>query len=204
MSTKKTAGRYSETCGARNRNGESCKLPAGWGTPGSQKGRCKFHGGSSSGPSDTSHLEENDFAKDNPGGGAPIGNTNSEIHGGWADPDKVYDRIEGEEKEFVERLEESYIKSSKADLPEEEIKEKARRLSTYHLLWRKTTVDSFERGWVFEEEIEYEGETYIKQKVNPALEAELRINSKDMKLMRELRTYPTSDGLPYPKSVDSS
>lgn len=174
------------------------------GTPGSGEKRCRFHGGASTGPSDTSHLEDNDYAKGNPGGGPPENNSNAVIHGGWSDPDKFYQRLEGEQKEFVDRLTESYVKESKADLPEDEIHKKARRLSTYHLLWRKTTIDSFERGWVLEEEIECESETYTKQKLNPALEAEHRINSKDRKLMRELRTYLTSDGLPYPESVDSS
>ena len=84
-----TAGRYTDICGATNRNGEPCSLPAGWGTPGSQKGRCRFHGGASTGPKDTEHLEENDFAEGNAGGGAPEGNTNSQIHGGFADWRKV-------------------------------------------------------------------------------------------------------------------
>lgn len=34
------------TCGARNRHGEPCALPAGWGTE-SRFGRCRFHGGAS-------------------------------------------------------------------------------------------------------------------------------------------------------------
>src|SRR4051794_19279643 len=34
------------TCGATNRHGEPCALPAGWGT-GSRFGRCRFHGGAS-------------------------------------------------------------------------------------------------------------------------------------------------------------
>ena len=37
-------------CGARNRSGGLCKLPAGWGTPHLGEGRCKFHGGCSTGP----------------------------------------------------------------------------------------------------------------------------------------------------------
>mgnify|MGYP007099780582 CR=1 FL=1 len=58
--------RYDDICGAANNRGDPCKLPAGWGTPGSSGDRCKFHGGLSTGPDDTSHLEDNDFAKDNP------------------------------------------------------------------------------------------------------------------------------------------
>lgn len=207
MSTKKTddtTGRYSSICGATNRNGEPCQLPAGWGTPGSGGERCKFHGGASPGPSDTSYLEGNTYAENNPGGGAPVGNDNSAVHNGWADPDKFYERLDEDRKEYVDKLTESYVKESKADLPEDEIRKKARRLSTYHVQYLETAGDTFDRGWVLEEEIEYEGETYTKRKVNPALKAGHRINSKDMKLMRELRAYGTSDGLPYPESVDSS
>jgi len=60
--------RYDDICGAANNRGEPCKLPAGWGTPGSGGKRCRFHGGCSTGPDDASHLEDNDFAKDNDGG----------------------------------------------------------------------------------------------------------------------------------------
>jgi hypothetical protein len=76
--------RYADICGATNRNGNPCKLPAGWGTPGSGGTRCKFHGGLSSGPDNTSHLEENDSAKDNPGGRPPENNDNAAIHAGLA------------------------------------------------------------------------------------------------------------------------
>lgn len=204
MSTEKTDGRYSETCGATNRNGGECGLPAGWGTPGSGGTRCRFHGGASSGPNDTDYLEENDFAKGNPGGGPPENNSNASIHDGWSDPEKFYQRLDDDVKEYVDRLTESYVEASKADLPDDEIRKKARQLSIQHIQWRSTAADTFERGWGIETEIEIEGETYTTWKLNPALKAERRINSKDMKLMRELRAYGTSDGLPYPESVDSS
>jgi len=38
-----------DTCGATNRDGEPCELPAGWGTDHAGEGRCKHHGGASSG-----------------------------------------------------------------------------------------------------------------------------------------------------------
>jgi uncharacterized protein YjcR len=37
-------------CGAKNRKGEFCKLPSGWGTEHKGKGRCRLHGGCSTGP----------------------------------------------------------------------------------------------------------------------------------------------------------
>lgn len=36
-------------CGAKNRSGQPCKLPAGWGTNHTGAGRCKLHGGLSPG-----------------------------------------------------------------------------------------------------------------------------------------------------------
>ena len=37
------------TCGAKTRRGTPCKRPAGWGTDHIGKGKCKLHGGASSG-----------------------------------------------------------------------------------------------------------------------------------------------------------
>jgi uncharacterized protein YutE (UPF0331/DUF86 family) len=58
-----------ETCGATNRNGEPCGLPAGWGTDHVGEGRCKLHGGQSPTGEDnpafkhglfSDHLDERD------------------------------------------------------------------------------------------------------------------------------------------------
>lgn len=46
-------------CGAKNRAGEPCKRPAGWGTAHVGEGRCKLHGGNA---------------------GAPKGNANARTH----------------------------------------------------------------------------------------------------------------------------
>lgn len=40
------------TCGAKTRNGTPCKKTAGWGTNHPGTGRCKLHGGASTGPKD--------------------------------------------------------------------------------------------------------------------------------------------------------
>jgi hypothetical protein len=66
--------------------------PAG-GTPGSGGKRCKFHGGLSSGPDDTSLLEGNDHAEGNPGGRPPDANSNVVIHGGFSDWETAYERL---------------------------------------------------------------------------------------------------------------
>lgn len=43
-----------ETCGAKNQSGDPCGLRAGWGTDHVGEGRCRFHGGLSTGPKDAS------------------------------------------------------------------------------------------------------------------------------------------------------
>ena len=47
-----------DICGAKNRNGEPCKLKAGWGTDHLGEGRCKFHGGKSTG-ADPEKMKKN-------------------------------------------------------------------------------------------------------------------------------------------------
>lgn len=52
-----------QKCMAKNRSGNPCALPAGWGTSHTGNGRCKLHGGASTGPRDQR------------------GNTNAQTHG---------------------------------------------------------------------------------------------------------------------------
>lgn len=52
-----------EICGAKTRSGTPCKRPSGWGTNHPGKGKCKLHGGSSTGPKDKSKLNKNINAK---------------------------------------------------------------------------------------------------------------------------------------------
>lgn len=202
MSTENPTGRYSETCGATNRNGEPCGLPAGWGTPGSKKGRCKFHGGCSTGPKDTSHLEGNDFAKENPGGGPPEGNTNAEVHGGFSDWRKVYDRLDEETTAYVDELRDCMRNRAKehapevdADRREELLKERA----TLSILWKRAAADTVgtpadpvdgARGLVIEETAEVNGESYTRHRMNPAFTAGFRLKSRQRELDRELRLRP--------------
>lgn len=42
---RKTYTRSCPTCGARNRQGQPCAKPAGWGTDHNGEGRCRLHGG---------------------------------------------------------------------------------------------------------------------------------------------------------------
>ncbi|TKR24341.1 hypothetical protein [Natronomonas salsuginis] len=205
MSTSKSDGsdrRYSDICGATNNRDEPCKLPAGWGTPGSGGRRCRFHGGCSTGPSETSHLEGNDFAEGNPGGGAPKGNANAEIHGGFSDWQKAYERFDEETKAHVDRLRECMRETAKAnapDVPEERRERLIKEKATLSVLWKRAAADTLgtpenpvdgARGIVIEEEYEHNGETYTIEKANPAWKANHILSGRQRQIAKELRLWP--------------
>ncbi len=51
-------------CGAKNRAGNPCKRPAGWGTKHPGEGRCKLHGGASTGaPGNINNLKHGLYSK---------------------------------------------------------------------------------------------------------------------------------------------
>lgn len=195
-------GRYSDICGATNRNGEPCQLPAGWGTPGSGGTRCKYHGGASTGPTDTSHLEGNNYAEGNPGGGAPEGNTNAEIHGGFSDWRTAYERFEGDTKAHVEALREDLGKRAKKyapHVPEERREELVKEWATRSILCRRASNDTVgtpehpvegARGVVVEEKVEIDGETYTVHKPNPAWTAGFTHRGRKRQIEKELRLSP--------------
>jgi hypothetical protein len=161
--TSKTAEdrRYSDICGATNNRGDPCKLPAGWGTPGSGGTRCKFHGGCSTGPDDTTHLEDNDYAEGNDGG-APVNNDNAAIHGGFSDWRTAYERFQedNDARERIETLERAYLETASehaGDLDDgqlsqvnklatEEKKQKVRELATRRLLKQRAQEDVWSDG----------------------------------------------------------
>ncbi len=195
-------GRYSDICGATNRNGEPCQLPAGWGTPGSGGTRCRYHGGLSTGPKDTSHLENNDFAKENPGGGAPEGNTNAEIHGGFSDWRKAYARFDDETKAYVEGRVNDLVERVEAYTPDMNPERRERLAREYVVLWKLIDRTMFDvwagigenpaegaRGVMLKEDVEIDGETYTVDKPNPALEREGSLRARRRKIREELRYY---------------
>lgn len=79
----------SDKCGAKNRNGEPCGHPAGWGTDHNGEGRCKFHGGT------------------NPG--APENNGNAVKHNMYSARGKLYERLSDEHKEFADALHDALV-----------------------------------------------------------------------------------------------
>jgi hypothetical protein len=138
--------RYADICGATNNRGDPCKLPAGWGTPGSGGTRCKFHGGLSDGPDDTSHLEGNDFAKGNSGGRPPENNENAAIHGGFSDWRTAYERFRKDPaaRQRIETLVSAYLHTAQehaTDVDLDRRKELARELATRRVLKQRAQED---------------------------------------------------------------
>ncbi|MDQ3965270.1 MAG: hypothetical protein M3246_02265 [Actinomycetota bacterium] len=82
--TGKTPERY-PTCGARTRKGTPCRLLAGYKTGNPGRGRCKLHGGESS--------------------GAPVGNKNAVTTGAYESI--VFDRLPDTERELYGRIDPS-------------------------------------------------------------------------------------------------
>lgn len=85
-----------ETCGddgGHNRAGELCGRPAGWGTDHAGEGKCKHHGGAST--------------------GAPENNGNAETHALTSDREKWFERHRDDAEELVRALVASYV----ADAP---------------------------------------------------------------------------------------
>lgn len=209
MSTSKTADterRYSDICGASNSDDEPCGLPAGWGTPGSGGDRCRFHGGASTGPKDTEHLENNDFAENNAGGGAPALNTNAQTANGiWSDWRKVYERLDGDKKEYVERIAESIIDSSEPHTPDMDADRRerlAREDAVLRVLKGRVDFDIYAgldtggqepaadaRGVMVEEEVVVDGESYTIDKQNPALDRRGQVTARQRAIREELRYY---------------
>lgn len=86
--TENNGNKAHDLCGATNRNGEPCQLKAGWGTDHLGVGRCKFHGGASTGPKDAT------------------GNKNARKHGAY---EKVLrDQLDDNEKELFDGVSDDY------------------------------------------------------------------------------------------------
>lgn len=179
------------TCGVSTDSGTECQRRT-------DGGPCFMHDRSGPPSSHGAPLRNNN-AVGNSGGGAPPLNFNAEVHAGFSDWEKHYERLWGDAKEWVDELTKDYINRSRADLSDEEIEAKAREAGTLAHMWRCASADSFRRGWVLEHEETHEttGETYTVHRLNAALRADLAISRRKRRLARELRVYRTPDGLPH-------
>ncbi|WP_372479696.1 HGGxSTG domain-containing protein [Halomicrobium sp. HM KBTZ05] len=108
--------------------GERCKRAAI-----GEHGKCDKHGGKSTGPKDTAHLEGNDHAEGNDGGSPPEGNMNALQTGLHADPVKLFDwLLEADRDAAVWILNKLYGYSQDAPKP------------VYEATLTPTDVDTFE------------------------------------------------------------
>lgn len=201
MSPENTGNTNPNKCGATNRHGDPCQLPAGWGTPGSGGKRCKFHGGASTGPGHTSYLEDNTYAEGNPGGGAPELNTNALVHDGFADWRKAYLRFDDETREWVDWMASEGRERAAEYAPEVDDDRRERlalKRATLTILKQRVIADAWVdpdgdhhgRGFVIEETVDIGGETYTVKKANPALRAEHSLSKRQREIAKELRLWP--------------
>lgn len=142
-------------------------------------------------------------------GGAPIGNDNAAKHYGWSDSLKHYDRLEGTARERVDGLiassrreyaeyhdlavedVEAHIVEHQDFDSEADVRDAFRKLATKYDQWNRAACAVFEEGWGVEEEVEFEdgnGEThtFTNTKLNPAVKAEHRLNTKRRQLEVQL------------------
>jgi hypothetical protein len=104
-------------CGRSKRDGsgESCSLPAGWGTDHVGDGACKLHGGGSTGPNDTSKTK-----------------MNGTTHGVRAeDPAGLFAVLEDDERAWVEQWADAW--RSRAGLDEDDPANMFLRLSAVRM-----------------------------------------------------------------------
>lgn len=184
-------------CNATTRSGGHCEKH-----PAEGRSRCHLHGGASTGPRDTSHLEENDHAAGNPGGAPPELNTNAQIHDGFADWETAYERFDESTRGHVDRIA-ADIRETAAeyapDVDAERRAELAREKATLSVLETRATADVIctrgdsapGRGFIVEREIEGDdGETVTKRVANPALSAQVALSRRQREIAEELRLWP--------------
>jgi|GEM_PF-6944946 len=169
-----------DRCGARTRAGSPCqKYPA--------KGadRCRFHGGASTGPSDTAYLEGNDHAAGNPGGGAPELNTNAEDSGAYADWRKVYERLAPAAREEVEEIAEAALSRAREHAPDVDDAERQELALEYAVLARL-----LDRADVAFYKSTQSGAPGAFEKAASALGRSVEISTRRRKIGEELRLWP--------------
>jgi uncharacterized protein YjcR len=171
-----------DICGASNRDDEPCGLPAGWGTDHPGEGRCKHHGGASS--------------------GAPEGNQNAMRHGLNSVPEYLaahldesqqddlvathealltrYERCHGHDPDYAasKRLRRVAIEIIKEDVADAWLAEQAAESGN---LLMEHRIDTDDQGRIIDE---YDVPNSVLESFT-ALKRETRLTLKDMGLLRD-------------------
>lgn len=179
----------SQRCGARTRDGTPCEK-----YPVEGADRCRFHGGASTGPKDTSHLEGNNHAKGNSGGGAPELNTNAQQSGAWSDWRNVYERLDGEQLARVDEIAASALDCSAEQAPslsEQHRRELALEYATLFVLSQRAEEDFVDRGVVVEASNSGDGEE--EPVLNPSVRRSVDLSARTRVVANKLGLLPAGD-----------
>lgn len=170
-------------------------------------GRCRLHGGASTGPRDPSKLEGNNHAAGNPGGGAPVLNMNAWIHGAFSDLDKLDERLEGDAREETDELCECVLERSRdarPSLSEERRETLAEEYALSFYQWHLAAADTFERGFSITREEAFEtpdGEVTVeRERINPTVTHGLRLSHRQLRIGEVLGLWDETRG---PRRPDS-
>jgi hypothetical protein len=183
-----------ERCGAETRDGTPCEK-----YPVSGRDRCRFHGGASTGPDDTSYLEGNGHAAGNDGG-APEGNTNTVESGAFVPLDRIPEWLTVAQLHDVARWEWYAVlvsRERRLDLSERRRQRLAARWARLDVRQTTAMIDAWEcigRGFTVERERSVEtvtGDevTVTREVANPSLEVESRATRERMDVGETLGLY---------------
>jgi len=187
-------------CGATTRDGSPCRK---WPVGGAGEGRCRFHGGASTGPDEPTvdHLKGNDHATGNDGG-APEGNTNAQIHGGFGDWRKEYDRLDDADRELVDRLASDMMETAAEHAPHVPADRRERlclKMATLSHMADRASADVWceldgsgpGRGIAVERTVTTDsGDTVTVHRPNPASRATHTLRRREHKIAKELQLWP--------------
>lgn len=165
-----------------------------------EREHCYLHGDGGGTPPGHGAPVGNDNAVGNSGGGAPKGNMNALKYGAWCDSGMLYDRLEGEAKEWVDMLVADYADRYRENEgePSEETMREFEKLATMHHQTRLALGESLRTGVAGgllierEEEHEIDGETVTvtTHSPHPATTAHLQLSSRRRNQEHELNLLP--------------
>lgn len=138
---------------------------------------------------DYAHLENNDHARGNDGGGAPPANQNATRHGAYADPDNLLEYLRENDEQamrWIRQKFESYMRSAPFDRDDARA-DQLRQIVVRELsIWRASGIQVRE-GVVSEQAVQGgDGEWFVAKRENPANQALSRLERDVTKRLKEL------------------